>query len=166
MSTRTCNSLSPRSLPAKISMCCKPLVVATETAFSPDAPAPTRPLSNKSLAKQRMPLPHISLSLPSGFHILMRKSALSSGKTRIKPSPPTPKLRSQTAVAKGESCSSSMGTPSRQSIITKSLPSPCIFTKVREFIRKFPSSTRCEKLKTISSVWMKPPRMKLSRQVK
>src|SRR5438132_1499293 len=54
----------------------------------------TRPWSYTYLATQRMPLPHISASLPSALNMRMRASALSDGQMRIKPSEPTPQCRS------------------------------------------------------------------------
>ena len=42
-------------------------------------------------AKQRIPLPHISASLPSLLMICIRKSAILDGKINITPSAPTPK---------------------------------------------------------------------------
>ena len=76
---------------------------------SPRTPAPVSavsrvflgasPRSYASFATQRMPLPHISDSLPSAFHIRIRTSALSLGRIRMSPSLPTPKRRSLTAFA-------------------------------------------------------------------
>ena len=52
------------------------------------------PWSWTYLATQRMPLPHISDSLPSALNMRMRASARSDGQMRIRPSLPTPKWRS------------------------------------------------------------------------
>ena len=62
-------------------------------------PAPVSTVNSASLlspsawttpAKQRMPLPHISASVPSALKMRMRKSACSDGSTRISPSAPMP----------------------------------------------------------------------------
>ena len=60
-----------------------------------------RPRSKRYLATQRTPLPHISPSDPSALNIRIRTSARSEGMIRIRPSPPTPKWRSDTARASG-----------------------------------------------------------------
>ena len=55
----------------------------------------TRPCSTANLPRHRTPLPHISASDPSTLNICMRTSAsLRGGRTRIRPSAPTPKCRS------------------------------------------------------------------------
>ena len=54
------------------------------------------PWSNRYLATQRTPLPHISPSEPSALNIRIRASARSEGMIRIRPSPPIPKWRSLT----------------------------------------------------------------------
>ena len=55
---------------------------------------PVRPRSQTYLAKQRMALPHISASEPSGLNIRIWNGASRPGSIRITPSPPTPNLRS------------------------------------------------------------------------
>ena len=106
-----------------------PARVSTRRAVSGQG---TTSRSRANLAKQRMPLPHISASEPSGLNIRMRRSAFWLGRARagccwegrakIRPSAPTPKWRSHTCRARsGQSCSRP-----RASTTTKSLPAPCI----------------------------------------
>ena len=85
----------------------------------------TSPRSTANLAKQRMPLPHISPSEASGLNMRMRRSATSEGSASSRPSEPTPKWRSDTAAASAPQSRSI----SRASTTTKSLPAPCIFAK-------------------------------------
>ena len=70
-----------------------PAPVSTDSAPFGDG---TSLRSRTNLAKQRMPLPHISLSEPSAFHILMRMSARSDRAATMRPSEPMPKWRSDT----------------------------------------------------------------------
>ena len=82
----------------------------------------TMPRSYTYLAKQRMPLPHISASLPSAFTIRMRISAVSEGSTTSMPSPPT-----LTRLVHSFAASLFQSRPVPSSSNTrKSLPSPCI----------------------------------------
>ena len=75
-------------------------------------------------AKQRMPLPHISASLPSELIMRMRTSATSDGITMTSPSAPIPVWRSQRRCA--IVVTSIWLLPSSKKTI-KSFPKPCIF---------------------------------------
>ena len=77
--------------------------------------ARVRPWSKAYLATHRMPLPHISASLPSALNIRMRTSAAvpgSGGTIRISPSAPIPTWRSDTALATAGGSTTASAKPS------------------------------------------------------
>ena len=75
-------------------------------------------------AKQRIPFPHISASLPSELIIRMRTSAISEGITITSPSAPIPVCRLQSRCAISVTLNSVL--PLSKKTI-KSFPKPCIF---------------------------------------
>src|SRR3954447_13749150 len=100
--------------------------------FSPcsSPPAVSMLAAPVSWTTQRVALPQLSTSPPSLFQMRILRSAMALGSSAISWSQPTPGRRS--AIARPSDGVTSNGS-SRASIITKSLPSPCILSK-RRFI--------------------------------
>ena len=69
------------------------------------------PLSYTYLPTHRMPLPHMAPGEPSALYMSMEKSPVTPGRMAMRPSPPTPKCRSDSRTA---SPGRSSGTASRQ----------------------------------------------------
>ena len=86
----------------------------------------TAPILAAKRAKQRIPLPHISGSVPSALYMRMRRSApgISGGSTNMMPSPPMPNLRSHMRAACSGLIGISPSALSRLSTSMKSLPRP------------------------------------------
>ncbi len=82
------------------------------------------PASSSQRAAQRMPLPHISASLPSALIVRILTSAEGVDSRTIRPSAPMPSRRSQAHCAND---ATSFRLTLRRSTITKSLREPCIF---------------------------------------
>ena len=91
MSTRTCDDRGPVGRTSTVSTP-RPVSIVT-------GPAGARPRATTRWATHRMPLPHISASLPSALNIRIRATARGDGSTRIRPSPPTPRWRSAISAA-------------------------------------------------------------------
>src|SRR5579875_3338266 len=109
-----------------------PASVSTRRGF-----ARASPRSRTNLASARMPLPHISARLPSALKTSMRQSAAVEGATRMRPSAPMPRCRSQSRRASAAGFS---GTPSCASITPKSLPVPCSLAKESVAMTSSPTS--------------------------
>ena len=101
------------------------------------------PASSSQRAAQRMPLPHISASVPSALIVRMRTSAIDEASKTMQPSAPMPARRSQTQRAKE---ATSLSGATRASMTTKSLCAPCIFvtriTRASQTSRAFPVAAR------------------------
>src|SRR5579884_2383638 len=109
-----------------------PASVSTRSGF-----ARASPRSRTNLASARMPLPHISARLPSALKTSMRQSAAVEGATRMRPSAPMPRWRSQSRWA---STAGFSGTLPCASITTKSLPVPCSLAKESVAMTSSPTS--------------------------
>ena len=90
------------------------------------------PFVRSAWARHRRPLPDSSAEVPSEFHSSMRTSASSSGRARIRPSAPTPLVRSQRARARSGPASSEAV---RSRSTRKSLPSPWCLVSGRCMVR-------------------------------
>ncbi|OPX68600.1 MAG: hypothetical protein A4E36_01250 [Methanoregulaceae archaeon PtaB.Bin009] len=89
----------------------------------------TYPRSYAYFAKQRIPFPHISASLPSGCRRRIFRSAFWERDRYSTPSPPMPNLRSQYSAANSAFISSGIATPLYSSMRMKSFPFPCSLVK-------------------------------------